>query len=283
MKTSLPSNITDEIKAGITLVGDDFDNLMLRKWYEEEKEAFYEHDSDSGDKDPWYRYMRYVNKLLVFRRISAEIKVPGSILFIGAGNGVEANDFYMANPDWRLNFIEASDNFKSELLNRFPKSRVIEPCLSGDIRLENDSQDVVCAFCVLHHIANVSHVMREVYRILKPGGIFFIREPCSSMGDWRIARSATPNERGISKAYMKRIATETGYNTVEKPTPIVFEPINKIIKKTIGYSVIPLSLLYVIDRVVSWSVAFNDYYWRDTWYKKIGPSSYHYVLCKPGK
>jgi len=41
---------------------------------------------------------------------------------------------------------------------------------------ENDSQDVVTAFMSLHHIKEVETTLKEVGRILKPNGIFIIRE-----------------------------------------------------------------------------------------------------------
>lgn len=280
MRTSLPKNINQDIKDGEILVGDDFDLDALNKWYAEEKEAFYESNSDSGEVDPWYRYMRFVNDKLVFSKIKKNIS-QGSILFIGAGDGSEAIDFHRYNPNWHYNFIESSEEFKSILSKRFQHSNIIEPCVSGDILLEDNTQDVVCAFCVLHHIANVSHVVKEFYRVVKPGGHLFIREPCSSMGDWRFDRSATPNERGISKKLMVKFAADAGFSVDSTPLPIVFEPINKILRKTIGFKFIPFSLLYVFDLCVSWLLSFNDYYWRDTRLKKIGPSSYSYVFYKP--
>lgn len=280
MKTSLPEDITDEIKAGQVLAGDDLDHQQLLRWYEQEKEAYFEQDADAGKADPWYAYMRHVNKKLVFRTLSAKRR-PGSMLFLGAGDGVEAAEFYDANPKWHLTFIESSDNFKSLLSARFPRASIADANVSGDIALESESQDVVCANCVLHHIANVSHVICEIHRILKPGGLFFVKEPCSSMGDWRGSRSATPNERGISKTVMNAMATQAGFVSGARPVPVVFEPINKLLVKTIGYSLIPTRLLYAVDRAISWAVARNDHCWRDSWYKKLGPSSYHYVFQKP--
>lgn len=31
-----------------------------------------------------------------------------------------------------------------------------------------------------------------------------------------------------------------------------------------------------------WDASKNDYYWRDAWYKRVGPSAYFYVFRKPG-
>jgi 2-polyprenyl-3-methyl-5-hydroxy-6-metoxy-1,4-benzoquinol methylase len=277
-RTSLPQEVSAEIKAGNVLAGDDFDETQLRRWYEQEKEAYFLDDATSGRQDPWYAYMRYVNDRLVFPRVAAR---SGSILFLGTGDGVEAETFHQAHPDWNLLFVEASDSFKTELALRFPRARVVEPHPSGDLAVESESQDVICAFSVLHHIANVSHVLGELYRLTTPGGWLFIREPCSSMGDWRGSRSATPNERGISRHLLTRMAAEAGFVTAAPPRPVVFGPLNKVLKRTIGFRFVPMPVLYLVDRALSSAVALNDQYWRDAWYKKVGPSSYLYSFRRP--
>jgi ubiquinone/menaquinone biosynthesis C-methylase UbiE len=127
---------------------------------------------------------------------------------LGPGSGKEVEQFATQNPECQLHFLEASKNFQKILLDRFTGSRIVLPHYSGDIALADNSQDVVCAFSVLHHIPNVSKVIAEIGRITKPGGLMMTREPCSSMGDWRGQRSATPNERGISRSLMVKFAEQ---------------------------------------------------------------------------
>src|SRR5690606_21596913 len=52
----------------------------------------------------------------------------------------------------------------------------------GVINLPDASVDVVLCMSVLHHIANVSFVLAEISRVLKPGGLLFLREPTVTMG-----------------------------------------------------------------------------------------------------
>jgi SAM-dependent methyltransferase len=281
--TSLPFEITSGIKEGRVLVGDDFDLDKLTQWFAQEKEAFYSANAGSSEVDPWYAYMRYVNDTLAFSKIDYAQKEPKSLLVIGPGSGIEVDAFARKHPDWVLSFLEASKNFQAELTRRFPKAHVVDPTLAGDIPLGNESQSIVCAFSVLHHIPNVTKVIQEVYRVTKHGGLFFVREPCSSIGDWRYPRSATPNERGISRGYLISAALGAGFLAERKPVPILFEPINKILRKTIGFSFVPFVLLYYVDRLISLLLSFNDRYWRDTLYKKFGPSSYFYIFQKKGK
>lgn len=278
--TSLPNNISKSIKSGVSLAGDDFSGSQLERWYAQEKEGYYEKHPLTEAPDPWYAYMRYVNEVLFFSTVSKNI-TSGSGVFLGSGSGIEAKKFYQSNTNWTLNFVESSDNFRSELLSNFIGSNVIESNVDGNINLESNSNDIVCAFSVLHHIANVTHVVNEIYRVTKPGGVFFVREPCSSMGDWRFTRSATPNERGISKKFMIKAATDAGFYIKKYPVPIVFEPINKCLSKIGLLDKIPLQLVYLVDRILSLVLSFNDHYWRDRLYKKFGPSAYAYIFYKP--
>lgn len=278
--TSLPSELNQAIKDGTYLVGDDFTEEQLILWFSQEQEAFYEGDAGNSEEDPWYSYMRFVNEVLGFEPIRAKAIALKTMLVIGPGSGVEVQQFSLSHPDCQLSFLEASESFKVQLRERFPTSHIVTPVFTGEIALKDNTQDVVCAFSVLHHIPNVSKVISEVSRVMRPGGFFIVREPCSSMGDWRYPRSATPNERGISRQWMLEIAERAGLALENFPVPIILEPINKTIKKTIGFKNISFPMLYRVDRMLSRLVAINDHYWRDSFLKKIGPSSYFYLFRK---
>jgi len=276
--TSLPSKITTDIKSGRKLAGDDFTGEQLKLWFKQEKEAYYEDDlSNDGSTDPWYEYMRYTNSLLGFENIK---NTPLSIVVLGPGPGVEIEEFSRLYPKCKINFIEASENFKVILKEKFTNSEIIEPYYNGSINLEDSSQDIVIAFSVLHHIPNISYVMSEITRVLKPNGLLLIREPCSSMGDWRLPRSATPNERGLAKHFLEEKFKENNLQYVKKPVAIIFEPINTILKKYFKNFKYKPRWIYPFDRFISTLVSFNDYYWRDNIIKKIGPSSYFYIVKK---
>ncbi len=279
VETSLPFDVSDDIRAGRALAGDDFTGDQLATWFAQEKEAFYQADAGKSEVDLWYAYMRFVNERLGFAKVKADTGDQKSVLVIGPGSGIEIADFRRSHAQWRLYFLEASEHFRVALKGRWPDATIVRPTISGDIELPNGSQNLVCAFSVLHHIPNVSKVVREVARILGTGGIFLIREPCSSMGDWRYPRSATPNERGISRKLLVEFGGSCGLQLAGKPVPILFQPLNRILKP-LGRNAVPLRALYVLDRAISRLVGFNDRYWRDTWYKKIGPSSYFYVFRK---
>jgi len=282
IRSSLPSKITSGIKDGTILAGDDFIGEQLSTWFAQEKEAYYMSDCGNSSTDKWYTYMHFLNEKLGFSRITLPKNRSGSILVLGPGSGSEISKFASDNPEWSLVFLEASDHFKADLKTNYPESQVLDAVFTGDIPIRNESQDVICAFSVLHHIPNVSHVLGEVYRVMKPTGLFLVREPCSSMGDWRFPRLTTPNERGISMRWLTAKAKDTGFVMENKPVPILFAPLNVLFIRIGVDSWITSRIFYLLDRFVSFVASTNDNYWRDAWYKKFGPSAYFYIFRKVG-
>jgi SAM-dependent methyltransferase len=280
IETSLPFEVDRPIRDGTRLVGDDFAEQQLALWFSQEQEAFHSTDAGNSEEDPWYAYMRYVNEVLGFSAIRGKTNSPNAMLVLGPGSGTEVQQFAQTHPGCKLSFLEASRSFQALLRERFPSSNIVEPKFTGEIALADQTQDIVCALSVLHHIPNVSKVLREISRVTRKGGFLILREPCSSMGDWRYPRSATPNERGISQYLLVRIAEHAGFVLQNQPVPVLLEPINKFLKKTIGFKRISFRALYRVDRVLSLLVSVNDHYWRDSWFKKIGPSSYFYLFRK---
>lgn len=280
VKTSLPASPSEEIKNGDKLIGCDFDPAQLELWYQQEQEAFFENDAGNGIVDPWYTYMRHVNEKLGFSHVEAVMPSPKGLLVLGPGPGLEVDLFHQRHPDCELFFLESSHNFQQQLKEKFLNSMIIEPKSSGEMSLPDQKVDIVTAFSVLHHIPNVDKIFTEVSRVLRPGGFFIVREPCSSMGMWATVRSATPNERGIAKKLMLRFANENGFHNFRAPVPILYEPINKIMKKLVGNHFPPMTFIYMIDTILSSLMKNNDKYWRDNFYKKLAPSSFFYVFRK---
>lgn len=278
--TSLPGEITAEIRNGLRLAGDDYTGEKLRVWFDQEREAFFQDNAGNCDTDRWYAHLRYINERLGFSRLPSRAQ-PYSLLVVGPGSGIEMESLASRNPHLHLGFLEASENFKEQLRNKYRNCQIVDARVSGEIGLASNTQDAVCAFCVLHHIPNVSYVVAEVSRVLKNGGLFLAREPCSSMGDWRFPRCATPNERGVSRNLLVSMARSAGLELVTRPVPVAFVPLNSIFRRMRLRRLIGGAFFYWLDRAVSCLVSVNDHYWRDTILKRMGPSSYFYVFRKP--
>ncbi|MFO1522890.1 MAG: class I SAM-dependent methyltransferase [Kiritimatiellia bacterium] len=97
-----------------------------------------------------------------------------------------------------------------------------------------DTFDLATCFGTLHHIPNVSQVLRELYRVMKPGGFALIREPAISMGDWTRPRPGlTRNERGLPFSWLTKTSREIGFQ-IRRSTACVFPAIGLIAHKLRG-------------------------------------------------
>lgn len=276
--TSLPATVGQDIRSGRVLVGDDLDDRGIRKWFAEEEEAFYEDDSGNSHVDPYYLYMRALTPRLGWRALRRTTTSPRSMLVLGPGPGLEVNPIIASDGSWNIFFVEASENFRRELSVRFPSATVLPATSAGTIAVASGSIDLVLALSVLHHIPNVSFVLHELARVLRPGGHLIVREPCSSMGDWSRPRSATPNERGISKQWMQDAAQSAGLDAAQEPIPVLFYPLAIVTKALRASWLMRTSAYRLLDIGVSRLVAFNDSYWREKWLQKLAPSAYFYVF-----
>lgn len=281
--TCLPKRPKKIVKEGKVLFGEDLSRKQCRIWYEQEKNAYFKTNKNAENEDPWYGYMRFVNWKLGFARIPKTNQKKFIFCVLGPGRGSEFDILMEKKMVKKIICIEASKNFRRILKKKGKKVIVIAPNATGKIKVKTNSCDVFLAFSVLHHIPKVSKVFSEARRILRPGGLFLVREPCSSMGIWATKRSATPNERGIPKSIILEYAKKNNFCNLYNPCPILFEPINKILQKINGYKILKNKILYFFDLVISRIFVINDNYWRNRWFQKLAPSSYFYFFKKMTK
>ncbi len=145
------------------------------------------------------------------------------------------------------------------------------------------SFDLVVCFGVLHHIPNVSHVIKEISRVLKPGGRFLLREPIVTMGDWRTKRTGlTKNERGIPLHIIRRYLLESGF-VIESEAVVDFSPLKIIFSKIIRRDVFNSYILVRIDSIVSKMMRWNTRYHAFSFWHKFRPTSAFFVSMKSDK
>jgi ubiquinone/menaquinone biosynthesis C-methylase UbiE len=101
-------------------------------------------------------------------------------MYLDFGGGDGANAYALGK---KLN-LEKGQVFVSDIESWFGNANVDkfkELCTYRYLKtyllpFETESFDLITMFQVLHHIENTSTVLKELYRILKVGGIFYIRE-----------------------------------------------------------------------------------------------------------
>jgi SAM-dependent methyltransferase len=126
----------------------------------------------AGLSKKYYRNTKVLDKLFS----SLTLSIPGNALDIGSGPEPK-------NP------FKADKVFGADLRANISKNVVYADLASGSLPFENEMFDYVTAHDVLEHIMRVSLVggetkfpliqlINEVFRVLKPGGIFFNIQPC---------------------------------------------------------------------------------------------------------
>ena len=102
---------------------------------------------------------------------------PGRILDVGSGYGFFLH--YMAERGWRADGIEISQPGRDYCRTHFPGLRIQSNPLP-DPSLPDSSYDAVTLFYVIEHLTDPLLVLREAYRLLKPGGLLLLRWPHST-------------------------------------------------------------------------------------------------------
>lgn len=262
----------DEIyRSGKQLYGDSLDHAAICTWFEEEKRGYY--SLTEGNMSP-YSYGYYaLNQEHGFRHIGDQRL--GRVLAIGCAQGDELVPI-VPKIDEIVALEPAKEWWKAAIGGA--SAKYVMPDESGKLPLEDRSVDFITCFGVLHHIPNVSFVLRECARVCKPGALFLLREPTHSMGDWRCPRKGlTKNERGIPVPWLERTLCSVGFEVVQSRSCMF--PLLSHIAKLVGVSAPYNSNLIVkIDAFLSWVTAWNNHYHRDSIWKKFAPSSKYYVL-----
>jgi len=258
--------------SGLMLYGDDFSLEQIREWYRDEEEAY----ANLGARDPGtYRYSYHaLNKRHGFRHLPS--RQFAHALGLGSAYGEEFKP--IAPKIKRLTIIDPSSAYIAARVHGLP-TQYIKPSIDGTLPFAEGSFDLVTCFGTLHHIPNVSHVVRELYRCLEPGGSALIREPIVSLGDWtRPRRGLTKRERGIPLHIFRQIIADAGL-VVVKEKLCMFLLVARL-RHVLGDQAYNRAAATWLDEVLANALAWNVNYHAVSVWQKFRPSAVFYVLTK---
>lgn len=260
--------------SGSALYGDDFGPDQLAAWYAGEREGY---AGEVAKREEAYRYKYHaLNWSGGFKHLAGRTGLK--VLGIGSAYGDEL--LPIAPQAASFDIIEPSEEFSRNREIAGVPATYHKPREDGLFDLPDNSFDVITSFGVLHHIANVSTVVRECFRVLKPGGLFLTREPIVSMGDWRQRRPGlTVNERGIPYDIFMDIMKSAGFE-IRQAKLCDFGPFVRVIDN-MGMDCFGSRPLTMIDRGLSMMFSFNRRYHRQRLLQKFGPASVFFVVRKP--
>lgn len=142
----------------------------------------------------------------ILRTLPLGVRIS-SVVDIGAGNA-EITD--VIAKQLSATQVYATDVYPaSEFIKPSPGS-IVQYIQINDEKLPflDNSVDLVTAFVVIHHIRNFPAMLKEIYRVLKPGGFFFIREHdvtnpelVKYLDDVHRQFEPNPHEHSVAKTY----------------------------------------------------------------------------------
>ena len=212
--------------AGAELYGDDFSASEIAQWFEDEREGYFNlyhlEAPAEGQPSELYTYEALAHRH-GFRWLPR--REYQHALGIGSANGAELKPALERSA--RVTVLEPSDGFSATKILGKPVN-YIKPNASGLMPFGAESFDLIICFSTLHHVPNVSTVIQEMFRVLKPGGHVLLREPTHSMGDWRKGRRGlTMRERGIPLTIFRSIVKDAGFQVV-KETRCMFSIMSRL-------------------------------------------------------
>jgi SAM-dependent methyltransferase len=258
------------------LYGDDFAQEEIEAWFNDEREGYfnlYYTGGKASGKGELYEYEALANEH-GFKWVSERRYLH--TLGIGSADGAELRALLTRSD--RITVLEPSENFSSTPVAGGCVSYV-KPDPSGVMPFPPNTFDLIVCFNVLHHIPNVTTILKEIYRVLSPNGFALLREPTHSMGDWRFPRRGlTQRERGIPLEVFRDMLRGAKF-VILRETPCMFSLTSRL-SWIISKPVWQVSWIVRMDRVLcALPVWPRRYHARNT-IEKVRPTAVAYVLSK---
>lgn len=269
------SNLSEDLQkyfSGDCLYGNDFDDDQISAWFRDEEDGYYNLTTNIANK---YQYGYHeINKQLGYSRLPE--KRFSKVLGIGSAYGHEL--FPLLGKCDSITIIEPSSGFSSTNLEDVPVT-YIKPLPSGILPFDSNEFDLIVCFSVLHHVPNVSKVLMEVSRCLKPGGYVLLRDSIISMGDWRKPRTGlTKRERGIPVKLFDGFIDAAGFKVIAKN--LCMFSLTSRLRFFLREPVYNCPPVVMLDRFICSLPIWPTKYHATSFLDKVRPTSVFYILSK---
>jgi len=120
---------------------------------------------------PW----RQLQRRVILPWVMGSIELRGTALEIGGGAGSMAELLLERYPQIMLSVTDYDPHMVARAQNRLRShgDRVrVHQADATALEDDDDSFDAVCSFIMLHHVGDWRAAIREVARVLRPGGVF---------------------------------------------------------------------------------------------------------------
>lgn len=262
--------------SGRKLYGDDFSLRQITRWFEEEAEGY----AELGNRElSAYTYAYHaLNRFHGFRHLKG-IDRFDHVLGFGSAWGHEFEP--VIDRIERLTIIDPSESMRSKQIGRVTPD-YMKPGMDGRLEFPDGTFDLATCFGVLHHIPNVTFVLGEILRVLRPGGILLLREPIISFGDWNQPRPGlTRNERGIPLSHFEKVFGEQPVEIIHKGHCFTMTyQLQLILKRMIKKPLHSFGGYVRLDSILSSLLKRNVRYHAVRKINKIAPTAIFYAVRK---
>lgn len=257
------------------LVGDSFSPKEIARWYEQE--ASYHDQFKGGRANEYWSIYETFNRRYAFDRYFKPT-VDSKVLSFGCAEGIDLEKTWRQFR-FQLYGIEASLELMKEFQARFPNATIRRATVTGTIDYDSDFFDYVTVLGVLHHIPNVSFVLKEIHRVVKPGGLVIIREPSTNMRTPKnpFPITGSPNERGIPKDWMQLQLQKLGFHILIAQ-PSFYGPLMRIVSRY-RFFWRHSDIVWIADSLLS-RLPHTDQYCHTRFIDKLAPGAVYYVVQK---
>ena len=196
--------------SGEKLYRDDFGPAQIAQWVAEERDGY----ADLGARDhESYRYAYHaLNRLHGYRHLRA--RPFEHVLRFGSAYGDEFLPIIQRVKS--VTIVDPSDAFVRAEVHGTP-AKYGKPRPDRRLPFPAATFDLGTCLGVLHHLPKVASVLRELARMLRPGGYLLLREPIVFMGDRRKPRGGlTKRERGIPLSLPVSMLDGSGRDIISK-------------------------------------------------------------------
>ncbi len=265
--------------SGKKLYGDDFSLGKITEWFKQEEEGYSKLESRELELlDKGIYLYEHINKEHGYKYLDKS-KTYKNVLGIGSATGHEF--LPIIDRIENLYILEPSDKLQGQKI-KDKKINYVKPEVNGNLVFEDNFFDLVTSFGVLHHIPNVSHVMKEIQRTMNNNGVFMLREPIVSMGDWRQPRyGLTKNERGLPIKFLKKTIKELNFKTLGENYCFTLSSFfSRITQGFLSKPIYAYKAYVLFDKYLSYCFKWNIKYHTENKFKRIYPQSVFLILKK---
>ncbi len=148
-----------------------------------------------------------IHQRLLAAYVYVQPQIEGNLLEIGCGTGrgleilVNAADHYTG--------IDKYKSLTDELQKEYPQAKFISMHIPPLKDIADNSFDTVVSFQVIEHIKNDKTFLKEIHRVLKPGGKAIISTPNKKMtltrNPWHVREYFAPELEALCKSIFSEV------------------------------------------------------------------------------